>query len=299
MNQARAKFKQGVRLVQQDKYEPALEAFEESYRINPKATVLFNIGMCQKALLRYGDAITTFKKLLKESGDEIDPRIRKNAEKDLRIIEDLVGKLYLEGAPSGVKVIVNDNVVASTPLDAPLLLGPGTHSLMVTKDGYQPFNMDVKVTSGSDVVVRVSMRPEESGDGKPVVELSLQEDGRKMPTDSKAKPLLISGIVVGAAGIAGIVVGGVFAGKYSNDLDAANEIADRINTPDERPTDVDDYNTYKDETLPADQAGMIAGFVAGGVALVTGVVLVAIGVKKKKESPVSVLPSAGGVTVRF
>jgi hypothetical protein len=107
--------------------------------------------------------------------------------------------------------------------------------------------------------------------------------------------------VVGAVGVAGIVVGGVFAGKYQSDLDEANALADEYAQTGD-PAVRDKYNTYADETLPADQAAMIAGFVVGGVALVTGVVLIAIDVAKKKEnkdSPVSVLPSVGGVTVRF
>ena len=117
----------------------------------------------------------------------------------------------------------------------------------------------------------------------------------------KLSPMMISGITIGAAGLAGVIVGGVFAGQYQKHLEEGNDARNEYEDSGSQDA-LDEYNRYKDEVLPRDQAAAIAGFVAGGVCLVTGVVLIAIDASKKKKSkegPVSVFPSAGGVTVRF
>lgn len=292
--QAMIPFNQAIEFVDKGDYEKALLAFEESYRLSQNATVLYNIGLCHMKLQQYGKAITTFQMILKERGSEIDPKIAASSRKYLEQIEELAGKLFLQGAPSGVQVLVNDKIIVNPPLEAPIILGPGVYSLEVIKKGYEPFRTNVKVASGTNVVVWVKMSP--------------------VPTPKPKKnelftPLFIGGIATGTVGVVGIVLGAVFAGKYNQDVNSANEIADRIwedysdpNT-DPDPDDVSAYYTYQDETLPADKAGAISGFVIGGCALVASSVLFAVdAVKKKndkKEKVVSVMPTARGFAVRF
>ncbi len=83
---AKARFLEGIELVEQEKYPEALAAFEASYAIHPKASVLFNIGMCQKALFQWSEAIETFRTYL-ESTEELDPQRRSDAEE---AIEELI-----------------------------------------------------------------------------------------------------------------------------------------------------------------------------------------------------------------
>ncbi len=301
---AKAKFLKGTEYIKSENYEAGLKAFEESYRLNPRASALFNIGMCQKALLRYGDAVTTFKRLLKESRDSMDPRLKANAEKDLALIERLVGKLYLKGAPEGAKVMVNEQIYANDPSSEPLILGPGTHSVEITKKDFKPFKVDVTVASGANVVVRVVLKPEEKKE-KRVVEVLIEERKEPVPVlvDEKKKitPLFISGIVAGALGLGGVGVGIYFANKYNQDFDDAKDAIKKWNQ-DFIQKDKDTYNTIKTNKIPKDEAGIAAGFVTGGVLLVTGAVLLLVdGMKEKsnKEGTVSVLPTPGGVTVQF
>jgi hypothetical protein len=90
IGQAKARFLEGIELVEQEKYQEALAAFEDSYRIYPKASVLFNIGMCQKALFKWNEAISTFEKYL-NSTDERNPERRLDAEKAIEEMMVLVG----------------------------------------------------------------------------------------------------------------------------------------------------------------------------------------------------------------
>jgi tetratricopeptide (TPR) repeat protein len=296
---ARNKFMEGAAYIKQEKYKKALEAFENSYAIVPKANALFNIGMCQKALLRYGDAIRTFKKLLAVSGTKMDPRLKRNAHEDLFMLERLVGRLYLEGAPKGTVVIIDEHRVSTASPDEPFLLGPGTHEISVSKDGYKEFSVNVNIASDSDVVVRVSLKPKKN---KLMDTIKVKEKLTSSTREHDKKPtrIFISGIVAGGMGLGGIAVGVYFARKYSDDLKKANDAADRFKM-NNNPIDQNTYDDFKEKKKPADTAGMVAGFVAGGVLVVTGAILMAVGIvsKKKSDKTVSIAPTPDGMVIRF
>ena len=61
-DQAKAHFKEGMAAIKGENYPAALIAFEKSYKLTPKAALLFNIAMCEKALYRYVDSITSFRR---------------------------------------------------------------------------------------------------------------------------------------------------------------------------------------------------------------------------------------------
>jgi tetratricopeptide (TPR) repeat protein len=112
-----------------------------------------------------------------------------------------------------------------------------------------------------------------------------QQAGPLPPTPADralGKKLKLAGLGVAAVGVAGLVLGGTFAGL----TDSANH---DINNPKPgAPYDKDlesRGNTY--------QSVEIATFAVGGAALVTGVVLYVVGVKKSRSQRFAVAPGAG------
>src|SRR5688500_12520230 len=61
---ARAHFKTGTRLYQDQNFEGALAEFEAAYQLKPGPGSLQNVALCQKALFRYGEAVDTLTQLL-------------------------------------------------------------------------------------------------------------------------------------------------------------------------------------------------------------------------------------------
>ncbi len=161
IEQAKAKIQAGKTLIAKEDYTRALAAFQESYRLRPKAWVLFNIAMCQKALFKYVEAIKAFKAYLSQNEDpsEMSPAMKKMAQAALNELEQLVGKVQINEAPLGAKVSIDNEWVARTPLTEPLVLDPGRHKIEVTKDGYERLSTDVLAASGAEIVVRAELRP--------------------------------------------------------------------------------------------------------------------------------------------
>jgi tetratricopeptide (TPR) repeat protein len=64
--EARDHFQRGVALMQEGSAEAALAEFQRAYELHPARAILFNIGMCQKSLGRFTDAIRTLQRYLDE-----------------------------------------------------------------------------------------------------------------------------------------------------------------------------------------------------------------------------------------
>jgi serine/threonine-protein kinase len=98
----------------------------------------------------------------------------------------------------------------------------------------------------------------------------------------------IAGFVIGGAGLAGIVVGSVFGSMAFSDWSSA-ESACKLGS-----CTAQDYITAGSDKSNASSAGTIStiGFIAGGVALATGVTLIILAPKKSSTS-VGVLPTLG------
>jgi tetratricopeptide (TPR) repeat protein len=107
---------------------------------------------------------------------------------------------------------------------------------------------------------------------------------RAQRSAKKQHPLVITGAVLTAVGAAAIIGGGVAAGLANA---KANRLA-KLASP--GPTGFPDGNYSDDEVfnldrngLPANNAAYITLFVVGGAVAVTGVALLVVGLKRKKE----------------
>src|SRR5260370_33354875 len=68
LDEAKRHFQQGVALYNDGNFSAALAEFEATYAAHPTAGVLYNIGLTQKSLFRYGESIKTLGRYLKEAG---------------------------------------------------------------------------------------------------------------------------------------------------------------------------------------------------------------------------------------
>jgi hypothetical protein len=156
---AKAKFNAGVAMFQRENYPAALKAFEDSYRLNPKLSVLYNIAMCQKALFRYVDSIKTFNRYLSKGEGQI-PTTKKS--KALAAVDEmklLVGTLIVENAPAEAEVLVDGEKVGILPLASPVMVDPGDHTVHVVKLGFDSFETKISVDSGANLAVRAELEP--------------------------------------------------------------------------------------------------------------------------------------------
>ncbi|MCP4603520.1 MAG: PEGA domain-containing protein [Proteobacteria bacterium] len=324
---AKEKFLKGAELFSKEDYSSALATFKESYNINPKFIVLFNIAMCHRALFQNAEAIEVFNRFLKQGQDKIKPNRRNEANSAIKELTLLVGTLKLLDPPDGAELQVDGAVIGTTPLERSLLLNPGQHMLRISLEGFSTLETAINVSVGEETVVQAALSIEdiEAADAKPV---RLQTPESTSPVaapklnepvfksapdinDSKHEKTIFSGLFVGGLctgglGLVGTVIGVYFTGKQDDHI---GEINSAFNTYIQNGKNYQDYITYEDthnrinnNELRVDHIAIAIGYAAGGVLIATGITLIVIDFIKSNRSErdsLSFKPTTNGLSMTF
>jgi hypothetical protein len=157
--EAMARFDRGVVLYQGNNFTAALAEFEAAYRLTPRYPMLFNIGVTQKRLFRYGEAVRSLRRYLDEGGANVPPERRAQVEEELALIRAVVAEVTVrvDGAPADIDV--DSRAVGKTPLDGPLLLAAGPHTVGARRSGDEPAEKKIQVVSGERLEVVLELHP--------------------------------------------------------------------------------------------------------------------------------------------
>jgi hypothetical protein len=160
--EAREAFSRGAELAKDAQWSAALASFERSRALRPHAWTTYNIGVCERALGRYARAQRTFARALEENrpGADLPETTVDDVRRFQAEIDGLVARLdvtldpadaaiAVDGAPLERRLAAPDGrpvlvagTLAAGPGKAPpaarfqLVLDPGSHVLLVTRDGF-------------------------------------------------------------------------------------------------------------------------------------------------------------------
>jgi len=156
--EATAHFEAGVALVDRGNDKAALVEFEQAYKIAGDWQYLFNIGVLQRKLFRYGEAITTFERYLSDGGAAVPAERRARVERELSELKNLVGDLSItiDGAPARIEL--DDAYVGDSPLPGPLVIAVGPHRVRATRDGADPAQQEITIVRGQRLELTLSPR---------------------------------------------------------------------------------------------------------------------------------------------
>ncbi|MBX3270066.1 MAG: PEGA domain-containing protein [Sandaracinaceae bacterium] len=69
------------------------------------------------------------------------------------------GSLVIDATIEGAEVLVDEESVGYTPLEAPVQLAPGSHTVRVRRGGYTEFGTVVEIRAGERATIEVDMMP--------------------------------------------------------------------------------------------------------------------------------------------
>jgi len=150
-------FKTGVELFEEGKYSEALAEFEQAYALESHPLVLYNLAAAHRALSQYAQAVDFYKRFLAEGKGIVRPKQLARGERELADLLRRVARIEVSTTPEGATVSVDGRPVGPSPLDQPLLLGPGDHLVGATLDGYEPAERAVRVAAGDSLAVALSL----------------------------------------------------------------------------------------------------------------------------------------------
>jgi hypothetical protein len=148
--EARRHFLQGVALYEEGNFTAALAEFQAANQMAPNPSVLFNIGLTEKALYRYADASRTLERYLIEgnqSGARLTPERRQQVVQLIEEMKSLLAPLRFLLTPGSARVTV-DGRPMTVASDGSLSLAAGNHVVDVAADGYESQRREVIVVAG-------------------------------------------------------------------------------------------------------------------------------------------------------
>jgi hypothetical protein len=153
--EARRLFDEGVSALEREDYATALVAFQRARELSARPILLFNIGMCQRALLRYPEAIDSFRQFLVEAGRDATDDQRRQVVELIAEMESNLSQVTVQVNVDGALLFLDGQQVGSTPLVQPLRVGAGSHVLEARRQGYRDARMPFDIMAGEETQVQL------------------------------------------------------------------------------------------------------------------------------------------------
>jgi hypothetical protein len=147
-------FSRGVSLYGEADYRAALVEFERAYELAPNPAVLYNIGQTHFQLQSYAAALLTFERYLAEA--PAGARHRADVEQAVETLRARVGKLAIATTPPGAEILIDDEVVGTTPLPQPVLVSIGRRRVVAQLPGQPAQARLIDVAAGDTATVQLT-----------------------------------------------------------------------------------------------------------------------------------------------
>ena len=156
-------FKLGVKLYAESKFDEALVEFQRAYELSPHPSVLYNIAASHRELSHYGEAIQHYERFLSEGKGVAKADLLARAKVELEELRGRIGSVVIDVQPAGVVVTVDGREVGTTPLDGPVIVGPGRHMFVLRAPSGQVETRTVTIAAGDTSTVALTMTTPATG----------------------------------------------------------------------------------------------------------------------------------------
>lgn len=262
---ARQKGEQALKLYGADRWEEARRLFREADRLYHAPTLMLYAARCERKLGMLLEARATYERLIAEVLPPNNPRAYLEAQETAQVELDKlrpripVLKIAVNGVPPQSAKVKVDGSVVSVIEGNMTELNPGNHRIEASVDGANPFVRYFAISEGGTKTIDLQLR---KNAGPAAKDPPVEEDS------GISKGSLLPGGLVFAVGAAGITVGAV-AGMLSLDI-----VANLKSRCDGKLCPAADREESDSARLLGDLA--TAAFIAGGVAVATGTVLMIV-----------------------
>jgi hypothetical protein len=269
-DRASALFREGRRLVDEQRYGEACERFEQSYKLSAGLGTRFNLADCWEHIGRIASAQTAFTEvaIAAHAAGQIDRETV--ARERAAALEARVSRVTIDVQVSPGEqptVLQNGSPVKAEHWGKALPVDPGTQVIEVTAPGRLPWTSRVQVPSGGAMVWVTVPRLLEDPKVRPLAKAPVppkKKPTRRLP-EEKPRDMRAVSLGLAALGVSGIAAGTAFALKYKSFADDADAICPSLTAP------CSEDDSLRRDSLDGDAeaagTGAIISFGVGGAAL--------------------------------
>src|SRR4051812_15569854 len=138
--EAKKNFEVGLKLYKDGLIKEALAAFLAANKITPRPSIQRNIAQCQRDLKDFAGAYDTYAELLEKWSATMKPQETADVKRALDELSLLSGSLEIKSSEADATVNLDDNDIGKTPLAKPIRVSLGSHTVKVSKAGFEPFS---------------------------------------------------------------------------------------------------------------------------------------------------------------
>lgn len=184
--EAKVRFQRGLELVQNESWDAALAEFLASRKLFPTRVALKNAALSLRQLKRSVEALSMYNELVATFGGSIPPEERKTIDDAIAQLKLAVGEVAIDSDQPGSTVVIDGQQQAGVTPMAAIGVNAGTHSVRISKEGYEAFEAQVLVAGGQRETVHGKLK-------------ALSTIGRLVVREASGKTLdvLVDGAVVG------------------------------------------------------------------------------------------------------
>ena len=214
--QAEARFFEGQKLYQQEKWHDALTEFRASYEYVPSPNSLLYVARCYRELNQVATAYDTYAKLIAEAGtNKKYAATKKAAEEEQAELANRVGRIYIDMPEDvgGARVRVGYRNIDSSMYEREVTVEAGKVTVHVEAPGHKPFDWDGAVSAGDTKRIEVVLLPDKPGQDE-------EDKATKPPRPpTRMHPLRPWAFVAGGVGVLGMINFGIFGTMASDRFD--------------------------------------------------------------------------------
>lgn len=285
MEEATQAFERGKYHFDKGEFKEAAEAFRMADALRPNWKLRYNLGQSEAAAKRYGLALESFEAYLSGGGDEVPTARRDEVLQEIDRLRKIVGAVNVK-APDGAKIFFDGVQRGTAPLPGAILLAAGVnHTLVVTLWDKVLTEQVVKVSGSMErQVVVEEVAPEAESEEAEMEQTEPSEEPAAVDTTGGKSGMKTAGWVITGLGGA-LLIGGAVTGVAALSKDNDLEPICKNGCPADKQGELDTVNNLALTT------NILLG--VGAATAVVGIVLVVVGAKQGKETPVSLTPAFG------
>jgi len=233
---AQARFDEGVTRAKQHDFEGARLAFTQAYAVLKKYDILFNLALSEEKSGHPLDALAHFKQLARDSQASADDRV--TSHKHVTELAAHTGHIDV-AAPPGAGIVVDGTTnVGTTPLAEPLDVQPGAHKVEARARD-RSYTVTVNATAGDvvkanflDLIPADAAMPASAATSAPTSDAATTP-APQPPRDTATPetthgsfwtPRTITVVALGGAAVVGLGAGIVFGAKAHSDSSHADTL---------------------------------------------------------------------------
>lgn len=204
-------------------YETAATAYLKAIELGDDRNLHYDLGLALDKLGKFDEAAKQWR--IAKTAEGVKPDVAKKATTKFDETVMKIGQVTLVVKPEGATISLNNVVLGTSPLPAPLLLMPGTYTFNLAADGHQLKDIELKVEAGSENERGIDLEPI-----KVVIDTRPPVEEVKPPPPPQPPSKLPLYIGLGATGgflLATTITGLVAVGKHGTFTAADTEPFDR------------------------------------------------------------------------